>query len=405
MIIDYKNMTKKIGYLLLFAYVILVYMYGGNTKYTYTYKIPFVIFSIFQLIDMIKNKKILFPNNIKVLLIFNAFIVISSIWAIDSELSIGISKTIFQLILSYLIIYNFIVQDEDGWQNLIKILIFAGIFFSLYIISYYGIKNYFNFLNLGIRLGEEIDNVNRIGLETAITYTLVLYMTIVYDKKYFLLLPIPFIVAIGTASRKVVIILVMSTILILLFKVEKNKVKSVFKKVLLILLIIFSFAIVINFISDFSIYKRFMSLLNLFTGNGKVDNSTLGRALLIKYGFKEFLNHPIIGIGAHNSAFIAREAIGRPTYLHNNYVELLSTTGIIGFTLFYFNYYYLVKMAFSLSDSIENKNKRNFILILLSILLVLDYAVVSYSSMVTYLYFLIPLTATARNIKRKEKTK
>ena len=390
------NIEKTIGnfkYFLLFIYILLVYIYGGNSYYTIAYKIPMFIFLALEGIKMVKRGKIEITNNIKVLYIFSFYLFVTSFWAIDSSYAVTTSKTVFLLTTFLLVSYNFIYYQKDSQNKLLNIIMYAGLLFSLYVIFYYGLYKYFNMLFQGIRIGEEIDNVNSIGFKTSITYMICLYFALNTNKKYYYLFCIlPLIVSIGTGSRKVLVILLFGSLLLILFKSDKKNIKNILKKVLLVTLFLIILYYIVELFADASVFKRLEGLLNGIFGSGKADASTIERKKFIQYGMMQFKETPILGIGAGNSGYVTMKAAGWFTYLHNNYVELLATTGIIGFLLYYYNYYYLLKNIFKVKNLNRNLQKiRVLIISMLIILLILDYGMVSYYNKSIYIYFLIGL--------------
>lgn len=64
---------------------------------------------------------------------------------------------------------------------------------------------------------------------------------------------------------------------------------------------------------------------------GPVEASTDIRINMMSEGMSVFSKHPIIGVGIDNSGFYSIYG----TYFHNNYVEILADTGLIGFTVYY----------------------------------------------------------------------
>jgi O-antigen ligase len=77
------------------------------------------------------------------------------------------------------------------------------------------------------------------------------------------------------------------------------------------------------------------------------DGSASERRLLIETAGTMFLEKPFLGYGLGSFAFYFGELTGRPPGLtsHNNYMELLSGLGIIGFAFYYSMYTYVIVKA------------------------------------------------------------
>ena len=137
-------------------------------------------------------------------------------------------------------------------------------------------------------------------------------------------------------------------------------------------------------------------LIALITGKGKIDSSSVKRAAYIQIGIEQFLRTPIIGIGIGSTGALLQQYYGLDTYLHNNFVELLASGGIIGFLIYYSIHMHL------LYDYFKYRRKDDPYLVLcvvfLMIQLIMEYGMVSYYSKTTYCYFLI-FFLEARNLK------
>lgn len=391
------KIIEKIKLILFFAYILVFYMFGADSnKVIYSEIILLVIMGL-EVLDIIKNKKIKYCIPILVVFVFAFYCFLSNFWAIiDPQLSIATSKRIFILAIFLLILYNFFIKIENTEEKLLKIIMYAGIAFSFYVIMYYGIGNYINKLMLGERVGEEINNVNAIGLQTSISVIIAIFFALYKNKiSYYLLTILPVIVSLGTGSRKVIILLVLGTILLFLLKREdKINIKNILKKIIIFLIIVIVFINVSKMPMFSTVFQRLERTINTFTGNGKVDGSTIERNLFVRAGIDQFLENPILGIGIANSGYITNKVAGWTTYLHNNYVELLSTTGIIGFSLYYFAYFYII---INCLKAIRKRNKYiNVVLVIFLINLVLEYAYVSYYDKSTYVYLLLGLITIER---------
>ena len=142
-------------------------------------------------------------------------------------------------------------------------------------------------------------------------------------------------------------------------------------------------------------------MINSFSGKGKADSSALIRKQMIEIGWKEFLEHPIGGIGISNSYFITLQYFGRETYLHNNFVELLSCGGIFAFIFYYAIYIYLFYNLWKYRKT--DKKQAMFFAIWLLIMLIADFGTVSYYDKSQNFYLMIHFV-NIENLKRKART-
>ena len=399
--IDNNKLLENIKLVLFFLYVLTFYIFGSKVDTVVYTEIILMAFMGLELLTILKTKKIKYCIPILVLFIFVFYCFLSNFWAINPEMSIEKSKTLLLLNIFLLISYNFFISIENGERKLLKILMYAGILFSIYVIAYYGIGEYINKLIDGERIGQEIDNVNSIGQQTAIAVIISIFFGLYENKKfYYLFTIIPLIVALGTGSRKVLIMLVFGTILLFLLKREQ---KIDMKKILIFGIIAFVFIGISKLPMFSNIFERFEENIEIMKAKGTVYEGTELRAIYIKEGMKQFLETPIFGIGIDNSSYITSKATQHFTYLHNNFVELLATTGITGFCLYYSIYIYIILTCLK---NLKYKNKYISINFIIFIIITLEeYAMVTYSNKTTYLYILLGLIVVEKNRKRLKNEK
>lgn len=116
-----------------------------------------------------------------------------------------------------------------------------------------------------------------------------------------------------------------------------------------------------------SIGRRFINRVS-------IDN----RELYIIKGLEFFLDSPIWGHGENSFSMLIVPYHGSQTYSHNNYVELLTNYGIIGFAWFY--YFFGKTLKFNLKNALKTKDKLSiFSSALMISMLVQDFATISYS--------------------------
>lgn len=129
--------------------------------------------------------------------------------------------------------------------------------------------------------------------------------------------------------------------------------------------------------------KRFESMLNYYINPGqtKTDSSLLYRAYFINFAKQLFREKPIFGQGFNNFSTIlyTESDTNIMYYAHNNYWEILSDLGLVGFIIYYWFYAFLaVKAAIKL---IKNKSSytATLAIALLGTLMIVEWGIVSMS--------------------------
>jgi len=121
-------------------------------------------------------------------------------------------------------------------------------------------------------------------------------------------------------------------------------------------------------------------MLAILTGNvAEADPSSESRAQLISWGMKWFRERPWLGQGIDNYRVILVKNYplwSIEYYAHNNYVELLVDTGIIGVALYYWNYAVILINSWKNRKAITNKEL--LVLGMFIAIMVSEIAVVSY---------------------------
>ena len=122
-------------------------------------------------------------------------------------------------------------------------------------------------------------------------------------------------------------------------------------------------------------------LLALTTGQG--DGSTMERMNMIQDAAKFWETHPIFGIGLN--LFSVKGDYG--AYSHNNYLELLSTTGLLGFITYYS---YHIKTIYNLGRTLKSNRQDNiFGLLIIGSMLFYDIGAVSYNLPLVQIFLLL----------------
>lgn len=88
-------------------------------------------------------------------------------------------------------------------------------------------------------------------------------------------------------------------------------------------------------------------------------------------GLNAFKESPILDIGLDNARFMTMAVYGFEHYLHNNYVELLVDTGLLGFCTYYAMYLYCIYYSLKL---FKLHDRELYVCItILSLLIIMDY--------------------------------
>ena len=186
----------------------------------------------------------------------------------------------------------------------------------------------------GERLGEELGNVNNVGMTFCFAIIFCLFLTYKYrGKAYFLLIP-AFIFTgclVLTASRGAYIVLAVVLIVFLYLFIGKGNLLIY----ILSLVSLFCLLFLILQIPELEAFRiRFYSLFTAAESPSSADRSTLTRMNMFIDGLRLWTRELFIGHGVGGF----KENTAYPYYSHNTISEVLANTGIIGAVLFFYPY-------------------------------------------------------------------
>ncbi len=337
--------------------------------------------------------------------LFAAFVFFSAVWAWDSSDAIGMGSTIVQIIICMTVFYSYFLRKGD-LDSLISAVMWAGYVVAFYITFTMGFSEILAGIDSGNRLDSEVDNINTLGMLSATSVVITIYY-LVFKKSRNILAIISAVFGVvmtaASGSRKALVMLILGALLVFLFKYVSNDIFMSIIKIAVFAVVAF---FVIRWLLSLPIFsvveERMQTMINSFLDNGgKVDHSTWIREQYQIIGINQFKETPILGIGIGNSHFLTSRYFGKDTYLHNNFVELLSCGGIIGFTIYYSIYLYCFVKLFKVRNSSPCVK---MLLILMILLLIMDYGMVSYYSKAQYFYFMMFFIAAKVYDKKEENT-
>lgn len=192
------------------------------------------------------------------------------------------------------------------------------------------------------------------------------------------MLLIAFEVLLNVGSKKGILLLI--TVLVFFFRRDIAKLPLYVKVISASILAIVVNYIVLFMMENSSQFYRIEIFFNFITGEGG-DDSSQERSQMVIRGLDFFQDHPLFGIGFGAYKYLS----GFGTYSHNNYIQLLSELGIVGFFLYYFIYYKIYKLNKHNPETLS----KSLILVCLIVFLVNDLTVVTFYNKFTILILAI----------------
>ena len=339
-----------------------------------------------------KGMKICFNSYVKMSALFAVFAMLSLIWSSSVQDGVKALKPLLQLTVISILLNDYLdngYKIEDVWKAFrVSSVILVVFLFLMTPASVWkaAMQVSTNASSAADRIGPSIGfQANWMGLICA--FSIILWIEYLTEEKAnkkisMIMIFILAVIVIFTKSRKAFIVLVCGPMIYwLLYKPRK---KSILIIVPMLLLVVFG-AIWAVFNIPF-LYKmvgfRLIGLFGIFDSSIVADASVTTRADMVQIGLELFRKHPIIGVGFGNFSYhyFYNYSGWAETYAHNNYVEILADTGIIGFVLHY-------AVLFSMIiDLMRNWNKyvsydrkiTAFLVTFIGIRLIMDYGMVDY---------------------------
>jgi O-antigen ligase len=300
---------------------------------------------------------------------------------------------LFWSIIGLFFAYETLVSLEEILNLIVKFVFYSSLI--LYVTSIKRFQKVLNFIVISgviliVRVGlitpinvwgtERLGDAVGLGsnaLGTALTFAAIacIYLAKSNGIKKYYVLAIPFIsVGLMTGSKKAFFSILLGLLIIYYFSSSSLKVKmrSLIISTSLIALLLF---ITMNIPVFYDVLgKRIESSLSIGE-SGEIDKSTETRRMMIDEAIQLTSQNPMTGHGYHSFS----ELSSFNSYSHNNYMELLTSTGIIGLLIYYSLPIYILIKSF-----INRRDKRYIpILSFLVVILFMDIASVTYRQLMT----------------------
>lgn len=378
------NLAKtenNICFITFFLYYLGLMIFDLNEKYLFISHILFLWIAMLAGVLIIRGKSSLLIKPYTVFLglfIFVAFI--SSACGIDFTNSTYFLSTLFKIMLMCIFIYQLLYRSITD-DNIERLFFHIGIIFFIWILLVYGISDFISALigNTGRRLGAEVSQENVMGINAALICSiLIFYILNQFKIKYILVICMMFLIIAVSGSKKAFLVIPFTIVVSAFYKYGFRR----FYKLLILTVILLMATFILFQLPIFSTLNDRMDVFIMQLQGNDADSSTKLRMQMICSGLVWFTDAPIFGVGIDNYKILFERAYGAYRYSHNNYIEVLVNTGIIGFFIYYFIYIYLL---YKLYKRRKHGSLPQILSIILLIQIFLDVAQVSYLSKITYI--------------------
>lgn len=235
----------------------------------------------------------------------------------------------------YLLVFIFAqLISKDGRDKLIRVLfiVVAGI----------AILGFFEYLFMtGNRIQSTFTNANPFAIFMVMFFLLALSMSIRSNSKHLYVLSSIFATAIFlSGSRAALLSLLMSSIIVFI-QIPRTSLRKAFISTAIVFIVALSLSQVMAFLSGFLVEKIGFgqSIFDqLIRKDTLLSVSVNGRLEFWRVAWKLFANRPLIGYGqgSYYSTYHIEYGLNQwySRFAHNNFLQILSETGLIGIVLF-----------------------------------------------------------------------
>lgn len=402
--------------LLLLFYICSVIVFSMIPIGNIISKVIGMIFIYYFIINWIIKKDTIFVNReIKIVLIWFVFCILSGIVALNIDLVIVKIITIIQLIFFLIAGYSVLINSKIKIDTLLYLIII-----SVFAIIVYGFVSQYNpsVLVTKNRITSTAGDPNALSLLGAFAFIFSLYLLQTANSKKHKILLLLSICTISygivlTQSRQGILIVVVGIIIYTIIQNVYKFKNTVDKKRYIVKFILYlaglaGILIVFAYLFQQTEYsyriQAFIAFIKISYNSSNeqlakiIDYSAYERSQLLRYGMNIWMDHPILGVGLDNFRAIIKQynPTGNRLYAHNNYLELLTTIGTFGALVYYAIYASIIAKLLYIqkilpAKSNELKLTQMFLTIILS-MMVVDLLAVTYYTKFTWILLLMIFT-------------
>ena len=301
-------------------------------------------------------------------------------WSVNPE-----AKDLYRFVfITYFFVFciSQLISTERDVEKVLKLEIFAALLCGIYVLFFID-SSHLADERLGGEDSERIWNANDIGLKMAVGYASCLYFLIRKSmiKAILGILVVIFIsISLMSGSRKVIVLLVLFTALLMIIRSKGRK--KILYGAYASLIVVVAYLAIMNIAPLYDMIGRRFELLLAGLHGGDGGSSLTLREEMVGYGIVFWSEKPWLGNGFNAFCEMYGNITRWYTYSHNNFIELLTNTGVVGVVLYYSLIIYILfklwKPAFYYKITLAQ-----VLFLYTFICFVLDYAMVSYPSVPT----------------------
>lgn len=327
-------------------------------------------------------------------ILFTAFACLSYFWSMSKEYALKVFPSIIALSTLTIALISYIKKVEDFYK-LLKMFVISNIYAAVKILAIYFFLSGSPAARIFEITGIYFNTVAQVlGFSVIITIYL---LATTKNKKYILAILIQSIVIYLAESRKALLIPVFAIIVMILFK---RKTRKEIKNYIIIGGVgLLTLALLIQINSETK--KEFNNLISSFIFQEDTDDYSINlRGFFIDTGIEMFKQRPLSGAGLNNFAYYVKNYTEyiEDRYSHNNYIEMLSCLGVVGFVLFYWIYVYIIARIITKKE----RNMTNaFAMSLILTLAIFEWGIVSYSGCMYNIVIFIAYCIAENNDKKE----
>ena len=372
------NISLKILYILLTLYIASIAIFAKLDNVAIGNMIFLVLISYLIVHEIVfQTKTYYFNKELNLYFMLLIFAAISTFWSIDPDSTIEMSKRMFMIFASLLIIYN--ILKKYNFSSALFYALFLAVFTNFFIFIGIISVSYETYFPLTDRFIGTTENPNI----TASIMFLSIFATVIFlmkeKNRYLIILGylnviVSYYMILMTISRTALVVSLGLIFVLIIKTLWDPKSRGYFLWSSLLVLILAIFFIDINtFIKQINFaLERIGFIFASLSGEG-AEHSANERVDLIVGALHTFMNNPIFGTGMDTVKYYMG------VYAHNTYAELLANSGLVGTTL-----YYLIHISLAYKAMlVKNIWIKSYLIMFILSLLAYDMGGVSYYDKLT----------------------